>query len=120
MRHHSPLPRLEQIDEASIDSFSLSPGRHQNLPLLPAPTMPIRAFPMLSAPAPKVLAPLQRPQISLRSVTNKHHITAMAPITTIRPPTGHVSLPPKRDAPVPAGPALNPDLRLVVHQLNEV
>jgi hypothetical protein len=115
--NHSPLPNFNQINLAPINSFSLSTSRNQDLPLVPSAALPIGPFPMLPAPTPEVLASLQRPQIPLRSVTNKHHITAMAPVSTIGSASRHMRLPTKRDAPVPAGPTLNPDLRLVVHEL---
>jgi hypothetical protein len=116
MSHHSPLPNFNQINLAPIDSFSLSPSRNQDLPLIPTPPLPIRAFPMLPPPTPKVLAPLQSPQITLGSVTDQHNVSAVPPIPTIRTTPGHMSLPAKRDAPVPTSPALNPNLRLVVHR----
>ena len=119
MSNHGPLPSLDQIDPAPVDGFGLGPGRHQDLPLVPPTPMPIGPFPMLPPPTPEVLAPLQRPQIPLRRIANEHHIPAVPPIPTIGPTPRHMSLPPKADAAVPTGPTLNPDLRLVVHELEE-
>jgi hypothetical protein len=115
--NHSPLPNFNQIDLTPIDSFSLSAGRNQDLPLVPPAALPIGPFPMLPAPTPEVLASLQSAEIPLRRIANKHDVAAMPAITTIRTTPRHMSLPAKRDTPVPTGPALNPDLRLVVHQL---
>ena len=70
---------------------------------------------MLPTPTPEVLAPLQSTKITLGSVANKHHIATVAAIPTVRTTPGHMSLPAKRDTSVPTGPALNPNLRLVVH-----
>ena len=104
MGDHSPLPRLDQVDPAPIDSFSLGPSGHQDLPLLPPTPMPVGPFPMLPPPSPKVLAPLQRPQIPLRRIANEHHIPAMPAIPPIRPAPRHMSLPPKQMQPFPPAP----------------
>ncbi len=117
MGNHSPLPNFNQINLAPISGFSLSPSRNKDLPLIPTPPLAIGPFPMLPPTTPKVLAPLQSPQIPLRGVANKHDIAAMPTIPAIGPTSRHMSLTPKADATVPAGPTLNPDLRLVIHQL---
>jgi hypothetical protein len=116
MSDNSPLLNLDQIDPTPVRSLSLSPGRNQDLPSLPTPTMPIGPLPMLSAPAPEVLAPLQSPQISLRGIANKDHIAAMPTIAPVGPTPRNMSLTPEADATVSAGPTLDPDLRLVIHR----
>ena len=113
---HRPLPRLDQVDRAAIDSRRLRPGRHRDHPLLPPRPMPVRPFPMTPPLPPEVPAPFQRPQIPLREIANEHHVPPVPTIPTIGPTPRHMRLPPKRHAPIPAGPALNPDLRLVVHR----
>ncbi len=114
--NHRPLPNFNQIDLAPINGFSLSASRNKDLPLVPAAALPIGPFPMLPPTTPEVLAPLQRPKIPLGSIANEHHVPAMPAIPTIGPTSRDVRLTPEADAAVPAGPALNPDLRLVVHR----
>jgi hypothetical protein len=117
MRHNSPLPDFDEVDLTPISGFSLSPSRNKDLPRLATPTMPVGPFPMLPSTTPKVLAPLQSAKIALRRIANKHDIATVAAVPAIWTTSRHMSLSAKRDAPVPAGPTLNPDLRLVVHQL---
>jgi hypothetical protein len=120
MGNDSPLPNFNQIDLTPIDSFSLSARRNKDLPLLPPTSLPVGPFPMLPATTPKVLAPLQRTQIPLGGIADKHHVPTMAAIPTIRAAPGHMSLTAKANAAVATSSALNPDLRAVIHKLRRV
>jgi hypothetical protein len=120
MSHNRPLPDLNQVNQASIDSFCLRPGGHRNDPILPPSPVPVGPFPMPSPLSPKVLAPPQSPKIAPRGIADEHDIAAMPPVSTIGPTLRHMSLPPERNAPVATSPALNPDLRLVVHRNQRV
>src|SRR5262249_47217502 len=110
---------LDQVDPAPVHSFGLRPRRHRNQKLLPPSPVSVRPFPMLPASRAKVLAAAERPEIAARRVANQHHIPAVPPIPTVRTTARHISLAPKRDASVPPGTALNPNLRLVVHGTGE-
>jgi hypothetical protein len=61
MRDNSPLPDLNQIHPAPIDSLGLRPSRHGNLQVLPLCPMPVRPLAMLPPTGAKVLAPAQCP-----------------------------------------------------------
>ncbi len=104
MSNHGPLPRLNQIDPTPIHSLGLSPSRNQDLPVLPPTPVPIGPFPVLPPPTPEVLAPLQRRQIPLRRIANKHHVPAVPAIPTIGPTPRHMSLAPKLMQPFPPAP----------------
>src|SRR4051794_26201399 len=69
---------------------------------------------------PEVLAPPQRSQIPPRRIADQHHVPSVPPVSPVGPTPRHVRLAPKRDAPVPAGTALDPDFRLVVHESKRV
>jgi len=115
MSNHGPLPSFNQIDLAPIDSFSLSTSRNQDLPLVPTPPLPVGPFPMLPVPTPKVLAPLQSPEIALGRIANEHDVASVPTIASVGTAARHVSLAAKADAAIATGTAFNPDLRLVVH-----
>ena len=115
-----PLPGLDQVDRAAVDRRRLRPRRHRDLPVLPPRPVPVRPFPVLAPLRPEVLAPLQRPQIPLRRIANEHHIPPMPPVPPVGPTPRHMRLPPKADAAIPPGAALNPDFRLVIHRAQSV
>jgi hypothetical protein len=115
--NHCPLPNFNQIDPAPIHRLRLSPGRNRNQQLLPASPMPIRPFTTFPTPSPEVLAAVKSPKIPPRRIADKHYIATMPTVSPIGSTPRHMSLLPKRNAPVPASPAFNPDFRLVIHQL---
>jgi hypothetical protein len=113
MRNHSPLPNLNEVNAAAIDSNRLRPGSYRNNAVLPPRPMPVRPFAMSPPVSPKVLAATQGPKVPPRRIADEHNVSAMTSISTVRTALGHMSLPTKRHTAVPAGPALNPDLRAV-------
>lgn len=115
MGNHRPLASLDQVNPAPVHRLGLGSSWDRNLQLFPARSVPIGPLAIAPSCRPEVLAPPQRSQIPPRRIANEHDIPAMPPISTIRATTRYMSLAPKRDTPVPASSALNPDFRLVVH-----
>ena len=119
VRDHRPLPRLDQVDRAAVDAVACVPagtGITRSSPRAPCRLDPSPWLPRCAA---EVLAPFQRPQIAPRGVADEHHVPPMPAVATVGPAPRHMRLTPKADAAVAAGPALNPDLRLVVQALRE-
>ena len=119
MRDHGRLSRLDQVHRAAVNRRRLRPRGHSNLQILPPSPMPVGPFPVPSPLGPEVLAALQGPQIPLRLIANQHNVPAVPPVPPVGPTPRHVRLASKRDRAIPAGPALNPDFRLVVHRNSE-
>jgi hypothetical protein len=111
--NYGALPDLNQIDLAPIHAGGLRSGSHRNHPVLTPSPVPVRPFPIAPSLRPEVLAATQGTEVTPRGVANQHDIPAVPAIPAIRPALRHMSLPPKRDAPVPAGAALDPDFRAV-------
>ncbi len=120
VRNHSPLPSLDKVDPAPIDSFGLRTGRHRNQELLSPSPMPVGPFATLPPPSSEVLTTAQRPKVTATGIADKHHIPPMPTVSTIRPTARNMSLPPKAHAPIPPGSALNPDFGFVVHGMERV
>ena len=84
MRHHSPLPRLDEVDRTPIHRHRLGPGRHRNHPLLPPPPMPVRPFPMPPPLPRKCLLPFKAP----RSRFERSQTSTTSPPCPPSPPSG--------------------------------
>src|SRR4051794_18290452 len=115
-RDDRALPSGHKVDVAAVNCACLRPRRHRNLPVLPPSPMPVSPFPMPPPLRPKVLAPLQCPQISPRRIANEHDVASMTAVAAVRAAARNARLAPKAPAAVSASTALNPDFRLVIHQ----
>ena len=117
--NHRPLARHHKVESAPIHRRRLGSGRHRNLPVLSPRPMLVRPFAVPTPLCSEMPAPFQRPKVPSRGIANKHHIPPMPAVPTIGTTPRHMRLPPKGDTAVAPGPALNPNLRLVVHRSSE-
>src|SRR6476620_6011137 len=107
----------DEVDQAAVDRARLRSWGDRDLPVIPPRAVAIGAFAVPSPLRPEMLAPLQGPQIAPRGAADQHHVATMTAIAPIGPAPRNVGLTPKAAASVTTGTALNPDYRVVIHEL---